>query len=127
MTKRLAKLKRLATKEDFIIQVLSPLSMSEIGDRTKDYDVLTPKQFGTKYKDLLFTPIELTWNGNTHQIQYHHCSHHGLHVGSTYTTIAHLWLIKRFVKAPEWHFVTDENNFLLYIHQPSILKRNTAI
>lgn len=123
----MAKLKRLATKEDFIIQVLSPLSMSEIGDRTKDYDVLTPKQFGTKYKDLLFTPIELTWNGNTHQIQYHHCSHHGLHVGSTYTTIADLWLIKRFVKAPEWHFVTDENNFLLYIHQPSILKRNTAI
>jgi transposase-like protein len=72
--KRLAKLKRLATKEDNIIEVLSPLSISEIGDRTKDYDVLTPKQFGTKYKDLLFTPTEFTWNDITHQIQYNHCA-----------------------------------------------------
>lgn len=83
MTKRLAKLKRLATKEDNLVEVLSPLSTSEIEDRTKDYDVLTPKQFGTKYKDSLFTPTEFTWNGIKHQIQYNHCAnpycrYHGL-------------------------------------------------
>lgn len=73
--KRLAKLKRLATKEDeYLVDVLSPLSLSEIGERNKDYNVLTPKQFGTKYKDLLFAPVEFTWNGVTHQIQYNHCA-----------------------------------------------------
>ncbi|WP_335712030.1 hypothetical protein [Neobacillus drentensis] len=79
----MAKLKRLATKEDNLVEVLSPLSTSEIEDRTKDYDVLTPKQFGTKYKDSLFTPTEFTWNGIKHQIQYNHCAnpycrYHGL-------------------------------------------------
>ena len=69
----MAKLKRLATKEDNLIEVLSPLSVSEIADRNKDYDVLTPKQFATRYKELLFTPTEFTWNGMTHQIQYNHC------------------------------------------------------
>lgn len=56
--------------------------MSEIEDRNKDYNVLTPKRFGTKYKDLLFKPTEFTWSGITHQIQYNYCSnpyckHHG--------------------------------------------------
>lgn len=34
----------------------------------------------------------------------------GFHVGATYTTIAHLWLIKQLVKAPEWRFVTDDDS-----------------
>jgi transposase-like protein len=81
--KRLAKLKRLATKEDNLVDVHSPLSPSEIRDRMKDYDLLTPKQFGTKYKDLLFKPTEFAWNGVTYQIQYNHCAnpyckYHGL-------------------------------------------------
>ncbi|OZM56694.1 insertion element protein [Lottiidibacillus patelloidae] len=71
----MAKLKRLATREDGnLVDVLSPLSMSEIGERNKDYNVLTPKQFGTKYKDLLFAPTEFTWDGFTYQIQYNHCA-----------------------------------------------------
>lgn len=70
----MAKLKRLASKEDNLVEVLSPLSVSEIEDRNKDYNELTPKQFGTKYKDLLFTPTEFTCNDITHQIQYNHCS-----------------------------------------------------
>jgi len=37
----------------------------------------------------------------------------GLHVGSTYSTIAHLWLIKQLVKASEWRFVTDEDKSLM--------------
>ncbi|MCA1027579.1 insertion element protein [Cytobacillus kochii] len=37
----------------------------------------------------------------------------GLNVSSTYTTVAHLWLIKQIVKAPEWRFVTDEDNSLM--------------
>ncbi|MFZ3590260.1 hypothetical protein ACOI1C_13585 [Bacillus sp. DJP31] len=37
----------------------------------------------------------------------------GLHVGSTYTTIAHLWFIKQLVRAFEWRFVTVEYNSLM--------------
>lgn len=79
----MAKLKRLATKDDNLVDLVTPVSMAEITERTKDYDVLTPKQFGTKYKDLLFKPTEFTWNGQTYQIQYNHCSNpyckwHGL-------------------------------------------------
>lgn len=70
----MAKLKRLATKEDLIVDVLSPLSEREIEDRTSDYDLLTPKQFGTKYKDLLFTPTEFVLDDTAHKIQYNHCS-----------------------------------------------------
>ncbi|WP_246187581.1 hypothetical protein [Ornithinibacillus caprae] len=36
-----------------------------------------------------------------------------LHVDSTYTTIAHLWLIKRLVQASEWRFVADEDHSLI--------------
>jgi transposase-like protein len=79
----LAKLKRLSTKEDNLVFVPSPVSSEDISKRVKDYDVLTPKQFGTKYKDLLFKPIDFTWNGRTFQIQFNHCTNpyckwHGL-------------------------------------------------
>jgi hypothetical protein len=36
----------------------------------------------------------------------------GLHVNQTYTTIAHLWLIKQLVQSPKWRFITDEDNSL---------------
>lgn len=69
----MAKLKRLATKDDNPVIVHSPLSNEELTNRLKDYDKLTPKQFGTKYKELLFKPAELTWNGQLLQFQYNHC------------------------------------------------------
>ncbi|WP_353049933.1 insertion element protein [Bacillus sp. ISL-35] len=37
----------------------------------------------------------------------------GLHVNSTYTTVAHHWLIKELVNASEWRFVTDEDSSLI--------------
>lgn len=79
----MSKLKRLATKEDNLVFIPSPVSSEEISERAKDYNVLTPKQFGTKHKDLLFMPIDFNWNGKTHQIQYNYCSNpyskwHGL-------------------------------------------------
>ena len=79
----MAKLKRLANKEDNLVFIPPPVSMEELIERVKDYDALSPRQFGTKYKDLLFSPIDLTWNDKTHQIQYNHCANpycewHGL-------------------------------------------------
>lgn len=37
----------------------------------------------------------------------------GIHVNATYTTIAHYWLIKHFIKSKEWRIVTDEDNSIL--------------
>ncbi|MBD3107555.1 insertion element protein [Bacillus sp. AGMB 02131] len=36
----------------------------------------------------------------------------GLHVNQTYTTMAHLWLIKQMIKSPKWRFITDDDNSL---------------
>jgi hypothetical protein len=33
----------------------------------------------------------------------------GLHISSNYTTMAHLWLLKRMVHAKEWRFITDDD------------------
>ncbi|WP_407271343.1 insertion element protein [Radiobacillus sp. PE A8.2] len=79
----MANLKRLATKEDNIVNVLSPLTMDEITNRNKDYQQLTPKQFGTRYSQLLFQPVGFTLSGTEHRIQYNHCANpyclwHGL-------------------------------------------------
>ena len=37
----------------------------------------------------------------------------GLHVNSTYTTMAQLWLMKRQLNATKWRFVTDDDNSLI--------------
>lgn len=36
----------------------------------------------------------------------------GMHVNSTYTSLAHFWLIKQLVNAKEWRFVTDDDSSL---------------
>lgn len=37
----------------------------------------------------------------------------GLHTNSTYTTIAHYWMIKDLLKAQNWRFVTDNDSSLM--------------
>jgi hypothetical protein len=37
----------------------------------------------------------------------------GLHVNSTYTIMAHLWLIKRLINAKNWYFVSDKDLSIL--------------
>lgn len=37
----------------------------------------------------------------------------GLHVNSTYTTMAHYWLIKQLLNTSEWRFVTDRDSSLM--------------
>lgn len=36
----------------------------------------------------------------------------GLHVGQTYTSMAHFWLIKQMVNAKRWRFVSDDDDSL---------------
>lgn len=69
----MVKLKRLATKEESSIFIHPPLSEEEIQTRKKNYDVLTPKQFATKHKELLFRPVYFELSGESHQVQFNHC------------------------------------------------------
>ncbi len=76
-------MKRLADQEDALVTVTPPLSKEELKNRNKDYDNLPPKKFATKYKALLFLPVEFTVNGKSHEIQYNFCANpfckwHGL-------------------------------------------------
>ncbi|CAN7598046.1 insertion element protein [Peribacillus frigoritolerans] len=70
----MAKLQRLATKEDGIVVVHNPVSEEDLKDRKEQYKVLSDKQFAFRYNHMLFLPIEFTWNGNTHKIQYNFCT-----------------------------------------------------
>jgi transposase-like protein len=53
----LAKLKRLATREDAIVDVVVPVTDEELKDRQKQYDLLEPKKFATRYNDMLYRPV----------------------------------------------------------------------
>lgn len=37
----------------------------------------------------------------------------GVHLNSTYTTMAHYWLLKQSLKVIKWRFVTDEDNSII--------------
>jgi len=37
----------------------------------------------------------------------------GLHTNSTYTSIAHFWLLKEMLRGKEWRFITDKDNSLM--------------
>jgi hypothetical protein len=50
------------------------ISSQELVERDKDYDVLTLKRFGTKYRDLLFKPIQFDLNGSNYSFQYNLCT-----------------------------------------------------
>ncbi|MBD8068805.1 insertion element protein [Bacillus sp. PS06] len=70
----MSKLKRLATKEDVIVDIVNPLTDKEIIDRQEQYDLLEPKKFATRYNDMLYRPVSFNWIGKTFTIQYNHCN-----------------------------------------------------
>ncbi|WP_102261546.1 insertion element protein [Mesobacillus jeotgali] len=70
----MARLQRLATKEDDLVVVHTPINKEEVADREEQYLLLSDKQFATRYNHMLFLPIEFSWNGKKHQIQYNFCT-----------------------------------------------------
>ncbi len=69
----MAKLKKLLSLEDGLLEVAPPVTQEELDNRSKDYDILTPKQFGTKYRGLLFEPIEFSLCGEEFSFQFNFC------------------------------------------------------
>ncbi|KAB8136249.1 insertion element protein [Gracilibacillus oryzae] len=70
----MAKLQRLATREDGIVVVHNPVNEEELKDRKEQYLLLSDKQFATRYNHMLYLPVEFTWNDKSHKIQYNFCT-----------------------------------------------------
>ncbi|MBK5458938.1 hypothetical protein [Peribacillus sp. TH27] len=64
----MSKLKRLATKEDNIVVIESPITSTVLSEREKDYPLLFPSDFAKKYRDLLFQPVKFHFKGQP----FHH-------------------------------------------------------
>ncbi|WP_243526665.1 hypothetical protein [Bacillus pseudomycoides] len=69
----MAKLKRLAHSSDNIVSFMDPLSSEELLDRQLDYPLLHPRRFARKYNKL-FDPIEFTYKGEDHTLQFNYCT-----------------------------------------------------
>ncbi|WP_326182387.1 insertion element protein [Virgibacillus halodenitrificans] len=70
----MAKMQRLATKEDGIVVIHNPVSEEEVNERKAQYQILSDKRFAFRYNHMLFLPIKFNWNGQTHTIQYNFCT-----------------------------------------------------
>jgi len=69
----MSKLKRLATPDDEIVKINIPISDDEIKDREKQYDLLPPKRFATRYNKSLFKPTTFTLYTAENSLQYNYC------------------------------------------------------
>lgn len=67
----LAKLKRLATLDDELVQVDS-ISDEEVLDRQLYYPLLSPKKFAKQFNKI-FQPIQLQTDETMYSFQYNHC------------------------------------------------------
>ncbi|MFC0213802.1 insertion element protein [Paenibacillus chartarius] len=96
------------------------IGMDDIENDTKLYKEDHLNEFARKNARLRFSFAPQPPTDNDTQTQYEYREElnefnrrkkyiDGLHVNSTYTTIAHLWWIKQMVQADEWRFVTDED------------------
>ncbi|RBP04243.1 insertion element protein [Rossellomorea aquimaris] len=69
----MANFKTLISPDDVVLEVTPPVSQNELENRNKDYDVLTPRQFGTKYRGLSFMPIEFNLFQRSYLLQLNVC------------------------------------------------------
>ncbi|ANU27662.1 insertion element protein [Planococcus versutus] len=75
--------KRLLKYDEKAIRIIHPVSAKQLTDRTNDYPLLVPRDFGFKHSKDVFKPIEFEWKGKMFEIQYNTCSdplckNHGL-------------------------------------------------
>lgn len=66
--------KRLATKQDNLVVVNTPVNNTTIKDREKYYDLLDPNRFSKRYNDALFHPVSFLKNNQIYHIQYNFCT-----------------------------------------------------
>jgi transposase-like protein len=69
----LAKLKRLASLNDCVVDVKVPVSEDELLSRSQNYPLLTPLNFAKKFRNVLFHPVEFEFMETHFKIQYNHC------------------------------------------------------
>lgn len=69
----LSNLKRFTNLSE-MTTVTAPVEASELSSRQTDYLLLSPKQFATKYRDVLFRPVHFTFGGLDFDIQVNGCT-----------------------------------------------------
>lgn len=71
----MANLKRLATKEDNLIKIESPISPEETLNRHSVYLVTEPKNFAKLHGDIAYKPVEMeiVYKGQTFHIEFNRC------------------------------------------------------
>jgi transposase-like protein len=71
--KILAKLKRLATPFDDVLNITEPVSSDELLDRHLSYPILSPRHFAQRYNKL-YEPVEFSFKGKAYKIQLNYCA-----------------------------------------------------
>lgn len=100
------------------------ITLDEITKQTKKFKDDHLHTFAQRYSHLRFpfAPQPPTENDTQSEYEYERKWSEfidrmnyidGLHVNSTYTTIAHLWHLKQLLNAKEWRFTTDEDNTII--------------
>jgi hypothetical protein len=69
----LRSLKRIATKNDNIVDIEEPVSDEEILYRHLNYPLLAPNQFAKQYRTL-FKPIKFLWQSHSYDLQLNTCT-----------------------------------------------------
>lgn len=70
----MASIKRIANLEDNVVDVEIPVSNQELASRNTDYPNFSNVIFAKKYRDALYKPVTLTFNGSDHKIQKNFCT-----------------------------------------------------
>jgi len=70
----LNKLKVLAEyTDDLIVSVECPITDEEVNSRATNYPLLSPMKFSKLYRDLVFRPVKITFNGIDYLVQINYC------------------------------------------------------
>lgn len=70
----MSKMKRLATVNDSLIKIETPLSAEGLRERSNLYDELPPKKFKFYFSKEIYNPVYFELNGELHTIQVNHCA-----------------------------------------------------
>lgn len=70
----MSKIKRLAQKQDILVDIQCPVSDEELQDRQKNYNELPPNRYATKFRSSLFQPVKITLNKKKFDIQVNACT-----------------------------------------------------
>lgn len=70
----MSKIKRLAQKQDVVVEIQCPVTDEELLERQKNYNEQPPNRFATKFRSSLFQTVKIKLNGKEYEIQVNTCA-----------------------------------------------------